>query len=262
MRSPPPPPTSSRPAVAAAESDLTSPGSPAPLEAAPAADGRAPAPGPDRPLSWRGWLAVAACIAAANAAFVQLFLRGEAPITVAGPRFADRFDRGAVGPNYFTTGMHWRIADGELWAPEAKNNPLWLKMRLPRDVAIEFDARSETATGDRAGDIKFEIFGDGRNHASGYVCVFGGWGNTVSVIARLDEHGGDRKDRKDRKVEPGRTYHMRVERRGSVLRWLVDGELFLSYDDPRPLEGKGHDRFAFSSWAADLFFDNLTVEPL
>lgn len=261
MRSPPPPPASSHPAVAATEGDAPE-ASPVQLEAPVAAGGGAPAPDLDRPLSWRGWLAVGLCIAAANAAFVQLLLRGEAPVTVAGPRFADRFDRSAIGPNYFTTGMHWRIADGELWAPEAKNNPLWLKMRLPRDVAIEFDARSETATGDRAGDIKFEIFGDGRNHASGYVCVFGGWGNTVSVIARLDEHGNDRKERKDRKVEPMRRYHMRIERRGSVLRWLVDGELFLSYDDPHPLEGKGHDRFGFSSWAADLFFDNLTVEPL
>jgi hypothetical protein len=55
---------------------------------------------------------------------------------------------------------------------------------------------------------------------------------------------------------------MRVERRGGALRWFVDRELFLSYDDPKPLEGKGHDRFGFSSWAADVFFDNLKVEPL
>ena len=181
---------------------------------------------------------------------------------MSGSSFTDRFDRAAIGADYFTTGMHWRIANGELWAPEAKNNPLWLKMLLPRDVAVEFDARSETATGDRTGDIKFEIFGDGRDHASGYVCIFGGWGNAVSVIARLDEHGRDRVERKDRKVEPRRTYHMRVERRGRTLRWFVDRELFLSYDDPRPLEGRGHDRFGFSGWAADLFFDNLTVEPL
>jgi hypothetical protein len=220
-------------------------------------------PQPDRPLSWKGWLALGLCVAAANAALVHFYVfRGEAPLTVAGPRFEDRFDRAAIGEHYFTTGMQWRIANGELWAPEAKNNPLWLKMRLPRDVAIAFTARSETATGDRAGDIKFEVFGNGRDHASGYVCVFGGWGNTVSVIARLDEHGKDRKERRDRKVEPKKSYRMRVERRGSALRWYVDGELFMTYDDPRPLEGKGHDRFGFSSWAADLFFDDLEIAPL
>jgi hypothetical protein len=69
-------------------------------------------------------------------------------------------------------------------------------------------------------------------------------------------------ERRDRKVEIGRTYRMRVERRGARLRWLVDGEEFLVLDDARPLEGPGHDRFAFSSWDADVFFGELRVEPL
>jgi hypothetical protein len=181
---------------------------------------------------------------------------------VAGPRHQERFEGTALGGEWFTTGMHWRIRGGELWAPAARNNPLWLRMALPREVAVEFDARSETGSGDRAGDIKFEIFGNGRDHASGYVCVFGGWGNSVSVIARLDEHGRDREERSDARVEPGRTYHMRVERRGTSLRWFVDRELFLEYDDPRALSGPGHDRFGFSGWTADVFFDNLLVEPL
>jgi hypothetical protein len=47
-----------------------------------------------------------------------------------------------------------------------------------------------------------------------------------------------------------------------VLRWLVDGEEFLRLDDPSPLSGPGHDRFGFSSWDADLFFDDLRIEPL
>jgi hypothetical protein len=218
-----------------------------------------PDPDPDRPRGWRGWLALAACVVAANVALVHLALRGEAPVTVTGPSYEDRFDRTTLGDAWFTNGGHWRIERGELWAPEVKNNPLWLRMRLPRDVVVEFDARSETAGGSRPGDIKFEIFGNGRDHASGYVCIFGGWGNTISAIARLDEHGADRKERKDRKVEPRRTYHMRVERRGGALRWLVDGELLLELDDPHPLAGPGHDRFGFSGWEADLFFDNLTV---
>lgn len=221
-----------------------------------------PAPDSDRPLSWRGWTAIAACVLAANAALIHYVLRGEAPITVPGPRFIDGFDRAGIGSNYFSTGAHWRILNGQIWSPAARNNPLWLQMRLPRDAAIEFDARSETATGSRPGDIKFEVFGNGRDHASGYVCIFGGWGNQISVIARLDEHGADRQARRDRRVEPQRTYHMRIERRGTLLRWLIDGEPFLSFDDPRPLQGRGHDRLGFSSWEADVFFDNLVIEPL
>lgn len=213
-------------------------------------------------MGWRGWTALGICVVAANIALLHGLL-GRAPSArVPGPSFEDSFDRSEIGPNYFTTGMHWRIAGGEVWSPGAKNNPLWLELRLPRDVAVEFDARSETGSGDRSGDIKFEIFGNGRDHASGYVCIFGGWGNTVSVIARLDEHGADRKERRDRKVEAKRVYHMRVERRANELRWLIDGEPFITFDDPRPLYGEGHDRFGFSSWMADLFFDNLRIAPL
>ena len=50
---------------------------------------------------------------------------------------------------------------------------------------------------------------------------------------------------------------MRVERRDRVLRWLIDGDEFLVLDDPAPLAGPGHDRFGFSSWDSDLFFDDL-----
>jgi hypothetical protein len=259
--------TSTATATATATPDpptVPSPSDPAPLPGPATANAppEAPRADADRLLGRRGWLALALCIAAANAALVHRALRGEAPVHFAGLPFTDRFDRAAIGPGWWTIGGHWRIANGELWAPAVKNDPLWLELRLPRDVAIEFDARSETGSGNRQGDIKFEVFGDGRDHASGYICIFGGWNNEISVIARRDEHGADRKERRDRKVEPGRRYHMRVERRGGALRWLVDGQLFLEYDDPRPLSGKGHDRFAFSGWEADVFFDDLRIEPL
>jgi len=227
--------------------------------------GTEPGPGrepPGRPLSWRGWLAVGAAVVAANAAFLQLWLRPAPLVTVPGPRFSDDFQRPRLGRDWWSAGGQWQIRAGELWAPAARNNPLWLRMRLPRDVAIDFDARSETSSGPRAGDIKFEVFGNGRDHASGYVLVLGGWGNQISAIARLDEHGADRKERADFKVVPGQRYHIRVERRGRELRWYVDGDLFLAFDDPAPLEGEGHDRFGFSSWDADLFFDHLRIEPL
>lgn len=208
------------------------------------------------------WALLVAAVALASAPLLQLPFRGEAPATLPGPGFEDRFERPEVGPHWWSTGGPWMIRRGELWGAGTRNNPLWLEMPLPRDVAVAFTARSETATGTRPGDIKVEIFGDGRAAASGYVLVFGGWGNAVSTIARLDEHGPDRVERRDRRVEPGHTYRMRVERRGRVLRWLVDGEEFLAIDDPTPLSGPGHDRFGFSSWDADLFFDDLRIEPL
>jgi hypothetical protein len=215
-----------------------------------------------RPLSGLGWGAVAAAVALANLPLLQPLFRGEAPASIPGPAFRDRFDRAEVGPRWRSSGGPWMLRGGELWGAGTRNAALWLGMRLPRDVAVEFTARSETATGSHPGDIKFEIFGNGRDHASGYVLVFGGWGNSLSVIGRMDEHGADRIERGDRRVEIGRTYRMRVERRGTLLRWLVDGEEFLVLDDPHPLEGAGHDRFGFSSWDADVFFDDLRIEPL
>ena len=36
------------------------------------------------------------------------------------------------------------------------------------------------------GDIKFEVFGDGAKHESGYIAIFGGWQNRLNIIARLE----------------------------------------------------------------------------
>jgi hypothetical protein len=195
--------------------------------------------------------------------------------------FRDDYGTAAtVQEKYFSTGGLWRTVNGELLSPGVKNNPLWLKASLPNDVAVEFDVRSMSPEG----DIKVEIFGDGTDHASGYVLIHGGWNNSISIIARLDEHspsfstlpagqdlvaaGRYRENTRIRveanpfRVEIGRKYHWRIERRGKVLSWFIDGNPFMRFEDPLPLTGKGHDRFGFSSWEAQLYFDNLTVTAL
>ena len=63
-------------------------------------------------------------------------------------------------------------------------------------------------------------------------------------------------------VQAGRTYHWRIERRGPLLRWSIDGRPFLEFDDPYPLEGKGHDRLGLSGFESEIYFDNLRVLPL
>jgi hypothetical protein len=219
-------------------------------------------------------------------------LRGAAPATVSLP-FSDTFeDPMTVSTNYWSTGGHYRTVGGALLSPGVKNNPLWLKAKLPQNVAVEFDARSQSPEG----DIKVEIFGDGTDHASGYVLIHGGWNNQMSIIARLDEHGASlnqlnqdalriaaekklpnaslkdtgvftpytrmRVEANPYPVQLGRTYRWRIERRGSMLTWFIDGQKFMEFDDPFPLYGDKNDRFAFSSWEAQLFFDNLKVEQL
>lgn len=218
---------------------------------APAADARHPL------LRPRVYGPLLALVAVLNVPFLHYALRGPAAVTATIP-LQDVFDRAELGPNYHATGGYWRLVKGELYSPGVKNNPLWLQARLPENVVVEFDARSESA----AGDIKCEIFGDGRAHSTGYLLVMGGWNNTISVLARLDEHGLDRKERRDLKVEKGRTYRWRIERRNGTLRWYVDNALAFEWLDPAPLRGEGHDRFGFSSWDSDLYFDNLRIEAL
>ena len=44
-----------------------------------------------------------------------------------------------------------------------------------------------------------------------------------AIIARLDEHGADRRVREEPRPEPGRRYSFALERRGNRLRWFLDG---------------------------------------
>ena len=61
---------------------------------------------------------------------------------------------------------------------------------------------------------------------------------------------------------PGRTYRFRIERQGKTLTWWVDGERRLALEDDAPLEGPGHDAFAFNDWETEVYFDDLVVTPL
>jgi hypothetical protein len=182
-------------------------------------------------------------------------------------RFVDNFDRAQLGSDWLATNDAWSIQDGHVHVANARNHPLWLRKRLPRNARVEFDAWSE---GDE-GDIKCEIYGDGHSHAdpavpsytaTSYVPIFGGWHNQLNVIARMNEHAEDRQVRRGPRVVPGQRYHWVLERRGNVLSWSVDGAPMLEFNDPEPLEGPGHEFFGFNDWAVDLNFDNLVITPL
>lgn len=205
----------------------------------------------------RAWLAIPLVLAACK-------VRELLPIT---DRWDHNFDSGLSG-QFHATGDGYRVEQGALSAKGAHNHPLWLRRRLPRDVRIELDAWSA----DPRGDIKVEVFGDGRSYdpdgnrytATGYELIFGGWSNSLSILARLDEHGNDMVRRTDPKVVPGQRYHWRIERQRNVVTWYVDdmSAPFLRYEDARPLEGAGHEYFGFNNWEADTWFDNLVITPL
>lgn len=177
--------------------------------------------------------------------------------------FSDDFARNAIGEHWKRgTGEggpgQWTLHQGWIQGQRLRNDPLWLQTPLPEKVRVEFEAMAMT----EVGDIKVEIFGNGDDHESGYVLIFGGWNNSLDVIARLDEHGQDRRARTSKKVVADQLYQMAIERTDGTLRWYVDGELFMSYDDASPLRGEGHQYFAFSNWDALVRFRNVKVYAL
>jgi hypothetical protein len=184
---------------------------------------------------------------------------------------------GELGPNWTPTAPGiWHIENGRLCGEQAKNHGVWLKRVLPVNARIEFDATSESTDG----DIKAEYWGDGRSfatslsytNATSYLTIFGGWHNKYHVLARLNEHGGDRKeitvtpdsdDPREKPVMPAQSYHFKVERAdGKTIRWWVEGNEMLSWTDGAPLAGPGHDHFGFNDWDVKVCFDNVKVVPL
>ena len=190
--------------------------------------------------------------------------------------FVDTFERGEPGPDWNVTGSGWAIKEGRLCVSNAHNHPAWLRRRLPTNARIEFEATSASADG----DLKAEAWGDGRSSATGnsytgatsYLVIFGGWKNSLHVLARLDEHGADRKalhveagetDPRAQPVLPDRAYRFKIERAdGKTVRYFVDEIEILSFKDPSPLAGVGHEHFAFNDWEVPACFDNLIITPL
>ena len=186
------------------------------------------------------------------------------PIT---DRWSDDFERDDIGGDYLRTADVYDIEDGWLHVENAYNRPMWLRKKLPQNATIEFTVRSESP----AGDIKVEAWGDGKSYdpdkgsyaATGYVFVFGGWNNSKSIIARMDEHGDDVASRTRPQVEKGKQYRFRIVRQGQRIDWFIDDMTtpFLSLEDPKPLTGPDHSYFGFNDWEASLWFDDLVVAP-
>ncbi|MEM6368214.1 MAG: hypothetical protein AAF851_07910 [Myxococcota bacterium] len=170
--------------------------------------------------------------------------------------FSDDFERSELGPDWFPSGGVWHIQDGRIESYGGNNAPLFLKAALPADVVVQVEVRTGHGV-----DAKVELMADGLRHSTGYVFIMGGWDNERSCIARLDEHGRDRKCKKPTGVKGKSKQLWRIEKKGGDIDWYVDGALYLEFDDPEPLSGPGHDRFAFSNWQSHLHYDDLRIWP-
>jgi hypothetical protein len=194
--------------------------------------------------------------------------KAAAPPPPPGP-YADDFNRASLGDAWNVTNPSAaKLVDGALVVELVQNRPVWLKQPIPTNATVEFDAWTDSPQG----DIKVEAWGDGRSFyagdlrlqytATGYVFILGGWRNTQSAIARQHEHTNDRAVRNGPAVVPGKRHHIKITRRGGTLAWELDGQPFLTLQDPAPLQGPRNQYFGFSGWQTRVHFDNLKIEPL
>jgi hypothetical protein len=243
---------------------------------------------PPAPLSRKGWLALGVVVLVVNLPLLHQLVRSRPPATVQLPFTDDFTDPGTVSRNYHALGGYPRVVGGELLSPGTKNNPLWLSAALPHDVVFEVSARPTSPEG----EIRLVLFGNGIDANTGYQAILGSWspmGSPARVgpsLVRLDENGptlskwlsrarvpgdlrsagvgprsGIRVEAPALPLDPSHVYRMRFERRGSILRWIVDGKLWAELDDPYPLSGSGHDRVGLSSGEWDVYYDDLRVQP-
>ena len=203
-------------------------------------------------------------------------LVGPGALPVLSEPFRDEFERSALGDDYHATSNAFRLEGGRLCVKSARNHPLWLRHRLPLNARIQVEAEAKSADG----DIKLEVWGDGQSaatsasytNATSYLAILGGWKNRYHVLARLDEHGADRRelviepgsdDARQQPVLVGHRYRLKLERvDGRNVRFWADDVEIASLNDARPLAGPQHEHFAFNDWEAPVCFDHLLVEPL
>ena len=169
--------------------------------------------------------------------------------------FSENFEGADWRSSWSGSETAWQVEAGRLKGKGDKNGGLWWTGKLPQNAKIEFDAWAESAHG----DLKVELYGEQREHQSGYVVILGGWKNRISVIARKDEHGKDRIENRKKVASPGQRHRFKLIREGKELRCYVDGERIMSFLDEAPLNGFS---FGFSNWEAPVAFDNLSIYEL
>ena len=129
---------------------------------------------------------------------------------------------------------------------------LWSKRAFRGDVTVHFFAafamRKVGSRIYRPHDLNVSICADGKNPASGYTLLYGGWNNAATSLLR-----GEKAVATTTKVSlrpptmldttPSTNYlhrkwwHVAIEKKGNVVSCYVDDQLACRYTDPKPLDG-------------------------
>jgi hypothetical protein len=162
----------------------------------------------------------------------------------------------------------WSFFSGRPASRPKKLAALWNKREAGDDVVLEFFAgiKMDSARGGQyqyARDINCTLSADGRDLASGYSFLFGGFDDDRSSILRKGVEvkpttsGGSAVIPRTGGIHH-QWFYIRAERKGPQLRFTVDGgrRVDLTFTDPDPLPGK---RMAIWSWDCGIIFSRVRV---
>ena len=140
---------------------------------------------------------------------------------------------------------------------------IWNKRKFAGDVSVDFYAgpKMDQSRGSRyeyAADINCTLAGNGVDLTSGYSFLFGGFGNTKTVVMKggeiLAEAG--RGDLIQTSNLHRRWYHVKAQKKGDRLRLWIDDKLVIDCVDKTPLTG---DRVALWTWNNGIMVARVTV---
>jgi hypothetical protein len=109
-----------------------------------------------------------------------------------------------------------------------------------------------------AGDMNAVIGADGKDIASGYSFMFGGWNNAGSQIVRGKEvllRNPQVKVRRDKSTHR-RWFHIKIRKEGKEIGYWVDGKKVGGITDPEPLTGQ---HFGLWTWDNAMMVAQLQV---
>jgi hypothetical protein len=82
------------------------------------------------------------------------------PLTGGTLVYSEDFEGSGLPSAWSTKSPVWKVAQGRLTGARAENEGAWLSQPLPEQVRVTFTVSSASPDG----DIKFEIFTDGKTH--------------------------------------------------------------------------------------------------
>jgi hypothetical protein len=164
----------------------------------------------------------------------------------------------------------WSFFSGRAASRQKKLAALWSKRELGDDAVVEFFAgiKMDSSRGGQyqyARDINCTLSADGKDLASGYSFLFGGFDDDHSAILRKGVEVARTPSGQGVIPRQGAIHHrwfyIRAERRGPHLRFTVDGGRLvdLSYTDPEPLAGR---RLAIWTWDDGIMVSRVRVSGL